>query len=253
MSTAVAAPTIVRAHSLDVDEKDVKMTVVDKKDEKEKKDEKKEDKKEEDKYEPKKVDVYTLLKNTPETLVLEIVTEDKEKKQYVVNRVHAAIQSGLILHALDDKDMKEFPVPGIKSIKAMNAIVAYIAHWKDKVAPILEKPVRSADMKVNCKYDEWDATFIDEIIFNEKKEVNMQQLYDLILGANYMEMVPLLHLASGKVATRIKGKPLEAIREILNEGAKNKSAPIEAKASEKKQKLDQVVDKKDEKKEEKKN
>jgi hypothetical protein len=49
-----------------------------------------------------------------------------------------------------------------------------------------------------------------------------QQLYDLILAANYMDIKSLLHLGCAKVASLIKGQPLEKIKEILdpNQGAK---------------------------------
>jgi len=53
-----------------------------------------------------------------------------------------------------------------------------------------------------------------------------QQLYDLILAANYMDIKSLLHLGCAKVASLIKGQPLEKIKEILdpNQGAKKADA-----------------------------
>ncbi len=61
-----------------------------------------------------------------------------------------------------------------------------------------------------------DAEYIDKI--GETR----QQLYDLILAANYMDIKSLLHLGCAKVASLIKGQPLEKIKEILdpNQGAK---------------------------------
>jgi hypothetical protein len=41
-------------------------------------------------------------------------------------------------------------------------------------------------------------------------------LYDLILAANYMDIKSLLHLGCAKVASLIKGQPLEKIKEILD-------------------------------------
>ena len=62
----------------------------------------------------------------------------------------------------------------------------------------------------------WDADYIDKI------GDTRQQLYDLILAANYMDIKSLLHLGCAKVASLIKGQPLEKIKEILdpNQGAK---------------------------------
>jgi len=79
--------------------------------------------------------------------------------------------------------------------------------------PIIEKPLRSKVMKEVVK-DEWDAIFIDKI------GDNRQQLYDLILAANYMDVKSLLHLGCAKVASLIKGQPLEKIKEILSAGIK---------------------------------
>ena len=58
--------------------------------------------------------------------------------------------------------------------------------------------------------DSWDADFIDGIA------PNRQALYDLILAANYMDIKSLLHLGCAKVASLIKGQPLEKIKDILS-------------------------------------
>ena len=63
-------------------------------------------------------------------------------------------------------------------------------------------------MKDVCK-DAFDAEFIDRI------GENRQALYDLILAANYMDIKGLLHLGCAKVASLIKGQPLEKIKDIL--------------------------------------
>lgn len=69
-------------------------------------------------------------------------------------------------------------------------------------------------------YDDRDAEFIDKI--GETR----QQLYDLILAANYMDIKSLLHLGCAKVASLIKGQPLEKIKEILDPNQKkNDSKP----------------------------
>lgn len=64
-------------------------------------------------------------------------------------------------------------------------------------------------MKDVC-VDPFDADFIDRIA------VNRRQLYDLILAANYMDIKSLLQLACAKVASLIKGQPLEKTKDILS-------------------------------------
>lgn len=71
-------------------------------------------------------------------------------------------------------------------------------YHKGEEPPIIPQPLRSKEMKLVCS-DENDAAYIDKIA--EKK----QELYDLILAANYMDIKSLLHLGCAKVASLIKG------------------------------------------------
>lgn len=114
-------------------------------------------------------------------------------------------------------------------------IVAYMTHHRGVEPPIVEKPLRSKVMKDVCK-DPFDADFIDRI------GDNRQALYDLILAANYMDIKSLLHLGCAKVASLIKGQPLEKIKDILSTGTKpaaptptDKKPEEEGKAEEKKE------------------
>lgn len=102
----------------------------------------------------------------------------------------------------------EIPVPGVGT-EALAQVIRYMREHRGVEPPIVEKPLRSKVMKDVCPY-KWDATFIDEI-----GEVR-QDLYNLILAANYMDIKSLLHLGCAKVASLIKGQPLEAIKGILD-------------------------------------
>ena len=85
-------------------------------------------------------------------------------------------------------------------------------HHKGAEAEIVEKPLRSKVMKDVCK-DPFDAEFVNRV-----HDSGLQNLYDLILAANYMDVKPLLHLGCAKVASLIKGEPLEKIKDILSTG-----------------------------------
>lgn len=124
-----------------------------------------------------------------------------------------ALISSLIKTAVEsDPDAKEVAIPAVAS-DIMELVISYMKHHNGSEPPIIEKPLRSKVMKEVCK-DPFDATFIDDI------GENRQQLYDLILAANYMHVNSLLHLGCAKVASLIKGQPLEKIKDILNQGSR---------------------------------
>lgn len=112
----------------------------------------------------------------------------------------------------NDEDATEVPLPGVEG-PILKLVTEYMNHHKGVEPPIIEKPLRSKVMKDVCK-DNWDADYIDKI------GEDRQQLYDLILAANYMDIRSLLHLGCAKVASLIKGQPLEKIKDILSTGSK---------------------------------
>jgi len=54
---------------------------------------------------------------------------------------------------------------------------------------------------------EWDADFVN---------VDQKLLFELVLAANYMDIKSLLDLTCAKVASMIKGKTPDEIRETFN-------------------------------------
>jgi hypothetical protein len=112
------------------------------------------------------------------------------------------------------------PIPGVSS-GILELIVIYMNEHKGVEPPIIETPLRSKVMKEVCSH-KWDAEYIDEI------GENRQQLYDLILGANYMGINSLMRLGCAKVASFIKDNPLSMIRDILdpNHTMSPKAVPI---------------------------
>lgn len=138
----------------------------------------------------------------------------KDKKEFTVERKQAFI-STLVKTSLENDDKAdEVPIPGVTGA-ILELVVTYMKEHKGVEPPIIEKPLRSKVMKDVCPHKP-DADYIDKI------GDNRQQLYDLILAANYMDIKSLLHLGCAKVASLIKGQPLEKIKEILdpNQGAK---------------------------------
>merc|ERR1711879_621580 len=119
-----------------------------------------------------------------------------------------AKQSKLVANILEgDSEAKEIQVKQVDG-ETLGLIVEYLKHHKGKEPAEIAKPIRSVKMEKIVE-DTWDADFINKL--------QKRQLFQLILGANYMDCKSLLHLGCAKVATMIKGKSPEEIKQILGE------------------------------------
>lgn len=152
-----------------------------------------------------------------------------DKKEYTLP-AKVACGSSLIKTSYEsDPEVKEgksvVPIPGVKS-PIMDLVVKYLTHFDGVLPKEIERPLRSKVMADVCVGDPFSASFIDEV------GKDNEQLYQLILAANYMDIRPLLCLGSAKVASMIKGQPLDKIKDILSTGPKKDE---EKKAEEKKE------------------
>jgi len=179
----------------------------------------------------KKTEVVGL--ETTESGPLKLIAKDG-KTSFEVDKKHAFV-SNLVKTSLEnDGNATQLDIPGVSG-PILEKVVEYVNHHKGQEPPIIEKPLRSKVLKDVCQ-DKWDAEYIDKI------GENRQNLYDLILAANYMDIKSLLHLGCAKVASLIKGQPLEKIKEILDPKGGSSSSSTTEKKEEKKE------DKKEEKK-----
>jgi len=130
-----------------------------------------------------------------------VVLTSADEKSFTIERKHA-LMSKLIFNALEnglhlflrclqnyvcvDAEAKQVPLPGVKS-EVLQLVLNYLNHHQGVEPAIIEKPLRSKNMKDVCK-DKFDAEFIDAI------GDNRQQLYDLILASNFLDIKSLLCL-----------------------------------------------------------
>lgn len=91
----------------------------------------------------------------------------------------------------------------------MSLVVDYFKHHQGKAPRALQKPLSSTTMS-EVVTDPWDAEFIDAAGAESIKVV-----YNLMLAANYMDIPPLLNLCAAKVASLVKGQPVDEIAKIL--------------------------------------
>jgi S-phase kinase-associated protein 1 len=131
-----------------------------------------------------------------------LVSSDGEKYQISEK---AAKRSQLIKGVMDDfPDDPEVPLHNVKST-ILEKIIKYLEYYKDTEPREIEKPLPSNNF--NECVDAWDYNFID---------LELDVIFEMILAANYMDIKPLMELASSKVASIIKGKTPEDIRKTFN-------------------------------------
>lgn len=134
--------------------------------------------------------------------IITLVSSDGEKFQVSEK---AARRSQLIKGIIDDyPDDPEVPLHNVKST-ILQRIITYLEYYKDSEPREIEKPLPSNNF--NDCVDAWDYQFID---------LEIELIFEIIFAANYMDIKPLLELASSKIASIIKGKSPEEIRKIFN-------------------------------------
>jgi len=98
-------------------------------------------------------------------------------------------------------------LPNLES-KHFKKILEYMTYYSDpsKVFPVIEKPLKSVVMKEVTS--EYDAKFIeiDDVEF----------IIDIIVGANYLDLAPLLELGCAKIASIVKVLTPDEIKKKFN-------------------------------------
>ena len=108
----------------------------------------------------------------------------------------------------DDDEMTEIgsiPLPNVKT-EVLTKVVEFCTHYQESPMDAIEKPLNSGQIR-EVVGDEWYASFVD---------VPQEMLFELILAANFMNIQPLLDLTCATVASLIKGKSPEEIRQCFN-------------------------------------
>ena len=141
------------------------------------------------------VDAGSLDGPEPER-VLALVAEGGEGKadQTILLPYRTAIVSSLVQTMADaDPREKTIPLPNVK-LPVLRKIVEWMQQHAGAAPVEIEKPLKSANMAEVVSA--WDAQFVD---------VPQDLLFELIMGANYLDIKALLDLVCAKVASMIKG------------------------------------------------
>ena len=134
--------------------------------------------------------------------MLTLVSSEGEKMQISVK---AAQRSQMIKRIIDDfPNETEIPLENVRS-NILKKIKEYLDHYQDTDPKEIERPLASQNFQ-EC-VDPWDFEFIN---------VDLDLIFEIMLASNYMDIKPLLELATSKVASIIKGKTPEEIRKTFD-------------------------------------
>jgi len=122
--------------------------------------------------------------------------------------LRVAKMSELVKAMIDDEteedEAPEIPLPNVKS-PVLAKVIEFCKHYQSEPMNDIEKPLKSSNMHEVVQ--DWYADFVN---------VDQQVLFEIILAANYMDIKPLLDLTCATVASMIKGKTPEEIRQTFN-------------------------------------
>lgn len=105
----------------------------------------------------------------------------------------------------EDDNQQEIPLPNVKSAVLAKVIEFCDYHVINGPMKEIEKPLKSTNLAEIV--GNWDAAFVD---------IEQPVLFELILAANYMDIKSLLDLTCAKVASMIKDKTPEQIKETFD-------------------------------------
>ena len=120
--------------------------------------------------------------------------------------VAAAEKSVLIKGLIEESGVEEeIPLPQINK-KTLEKVIVFCTHICTNEPPEIDKPLSHSDM--TQVVDAWWAEYIDI--------GTQEELFELVMAANYLDVKSLLELSCAKVASQIKGKSIPEIRKYFS-------------------------------------
>lgn len=164
----------------------------------------------------------------PEIYAFDIKLVSCDGEQFVVN-AKAAIISDLIKNMVnesqdgDDED-QEIPLPNVNS-SVLAKVILFMQHHLEhpmdeieKVGPLAFELRRAIHLfSPSQPMKETDLTkLVGPFFAGFICEQKTQDLFDILLAANYLDCKPLLDLGSARIASIVKTNSVEDIRKILD-------------------------------------
>ena len=105
----------------------------------------------------------------------------------------------------DEGEVSDIPLPNVRT-EVLQKVIEFCTHYRDDPMKTIEKPLKSFNMEELV--GPWYANFV--------KDLEKEMLHQLMLAANFMSIEPLVSLTCAFVASLLKGKNPEEVREEYN-------------------------------------
>ncbi|KAH9599739.1 SKP1 component [Trypanosoma melophagium] len=140
-------------------------------------------------------------------------SNDQPPREFKVMR-EVAMMSGLLKDMLEDQEDSKaiIPIPNVSG-HTLRLVIEYMEHHHKNRADPIEKPLKS---KIENIISQWDKTFLYTHLVKDSDEKQHEVLIDVIMAANFLNVKDLLDLTCACVASMIRGKSAEQIRELFN-------------------------------------
>ncbi len=140
---------------------------------------------------------------------VKLVSADQEV--FLVDK-KIAKQSLLIKDMLEERNEGgEIPLQNVDAV-TLKKVIEYMEYYHDKTPQPIPKPLTTFKENVSS----WDYKYTD---------LDTNLLINIIMAANYLNIPSLLELIAAKIASYIKGKSPEEIRNVF--GIENDFSPEE--------------------------
>ena len=141
-------------------------------------------------------------------------SSDSVPKEYKIAKL-AAKQSVLLSDLCASDETHEqviFPLPNINGV-TLYYVIDYLEYHVNNPSKPLERPLMDKLQNIVCDFDK---EFVFRYLISDGVEKEHSLLIDVCMAANFLGVQPLLDLTCAAVASMIKGKTTEEIRELFN-------------------------------------
>ena len=135
-----------------------------------------------------------------------LILESSDNQKIEID-IESAQKSHLLEIYIDISSNLQEPIklPDIK-FDILKKIVEYLTHYKDKTPKDIPRPMPFSDL--SKVLDEWNVNFINSI--------ELDNIFDLITAADYMDIPSLLDLSSAKMTSLNMNNTVQEIQAMFN-------------------------------------